>query len=86
MQHHATNSEKDLSEKQVIAIPHLLSAKSAGETLPYSDTGVSATTPFTLNLSKGEEPVEERFMVRQACPEPVEGLTTNGKYPTLGLP
>ncbi len=32
MQHHATNSEKDLSEKQVLAIPHLVSAKSVSET------------------------------------------------------
>ena len=32
MPQNATNSEKDLSEKQVLAIPHLVSAKSAGDT------------------------------------------------------
>ncbi len=32
MPQNATNSEKDLSEKQVPAIPHLVSAKSVSET------------------------------------------------------
>ena len=32
MSQNATNSEKDLSERQVIAIPHLVSAKSVSET------------------------------------------------------
>ncbi len=35
MPHHATNSGKDLSEIQALAIPHLVSAKSAGETAEF---------------------------------------------------
>ncbi len=44
MQHHATNSEKELSEKQVLAIPHLVSAKSFGETAEL--VGVNRTTIY----------------------------------------
>ena len=44
MQHHATNSEKELSEKQVLAIPHLVSAKSVSETADL--VGVNRTTVY----------------------------------------
>ncbi len=38
MSQNVTNSEKDLSEKQVLAIPHLVSAKSVGETAEGLDS------------------------------------------------
>ena len=44
MQHHATNSENELSEKQVLAIPHLVSAKSVSETAEL--IGVNRTTIY----------------------------------------
>ncbi|MYD50713.1 MAG: hypothetical protein F4W93_04420 [Dehalococcoidia bacterium] len=44
MQQNATNSEKELSEKQVLAIPHLVSAKSFGETAEL--VGVNRTTIY----------------------------------------
>ena len=44
MQHHATNSEKELSEKQVLAIPHLVSANSVSETAEL--IGVNRTTIY----------------------------------------
>ena len=44
MQQNATNSEKDLSEKQVIAIPHLVSAKSVSEAAEL--VGVNRTTIY----------------------------------------
>ena len=38
--------------------------------------------PFALSLSKGDvhELASVTFMVRQAWPEPAEGLTTNGMW------
>ena len=44
MQHHATNSENELSKKQVLAIPHLVSAKSVSETAEL--IGVNRTTIY----------------------------------------
>ena len=44
MQQDATNSEKELSERQVIAIPHLVSAKSASETADL--IGVNRSTIY----------------------------------------
>ena len=44
MQQDATNSEKELSERQVLAIPHLVSAKSASETADL--IGVNRTTIY----------------------------------------
>ena len=44
MQQDATNSEKELSEKQVLAIPHLVSAKSFGETADL--IGVNRSTIY----------------------------------------
>ena len=44
MQQDATNSEKELSERQVLAIPHLVSAKSASETAEL--IGVNRTTIY----------------------------------------
>ena len=44
MQQDATNSEKELSEKQVLAIPHLVSANSASETADL--IGVNRTTIY----------------------------------------
>ena len=44
MQQDATNSEKELSERQELAIPHLVSAKSASETAEL--IGVNRTTIY----------------------------------------
>ena len=44
MQQNATNSEKELSERQELAIPHLVSAKSASETAEL--IGVNRTTIY----------------------------------------
>ncbi len=44
MQQDATNSEKELSERQVIAVPHLVSAKSVSETAEL--VGVNRTTIY----------------------------------------
>ena len=44
MQQNATNSEKELSERQEIAIPHLVSAKSVSETAEL--VGVNRTTIY----------------------------------------
>ena len=44
MQQDATNSEKELSERQVLAIPHLVSAKSASETADL--IGVNRSTIY----------------------------------------
>ena len=44
MSQDVTNSEKELSEKQVLAIPHLVSAKSFGETAEL--VGVNRTTIY----------------------------------------
>ncbi len=44
MQQDATNSEKELSERQALAIPHLVSAKSASETAEL--VGVNRTTIY----------------------------------------
>ena len=44
MSQNATNSEKELSERQVLAIPHLVSAKSASETAEL--VGVNRTTIY----------------------------------------
>ena len=44
MQQDATNSEKELSERQVTAIPHLVSAKSVSETAEL--VGVNRTTIY----------------------------------------
>ena len=44
MQQDATNSEKELSERQELAIPHLVSAKSASETADL--VGVNRKTVY----------------------------------------
>ena len=44
MQQDATNSEKELSERQVTAIPHLVSSKSVSETAEL--VGVNRTTIY----------------------------------------
>ncbi len=44
MQQDATNSEKDLSERQELTIPHLVSAKSVSETAHL--TGVNRSTIY----------------------------------------
>ena len=44
MSQNATNSEKELSERQVLAIPHLVSAKSVSETAEH--VGVNRKTVY----------------------------------------
>ena len=69
MSQDVTNSEKELSARQVIAIPHLVSAKSVSETADL--IGVNRKTIYRWM----DDPISAKSMIGSETPSPTSLAT-----------